>query len=74
MDPGKFYNPRRMNTFQVIAVTGLLMTAVAHLVLRVLNREVPSFELLYFCWLVLYLIGLFRNLYAKPNNDHHHHH
>lgn len=74
MDPGKFFNPRQMNTFQVIAVTGLIMTGLAHLVLRLVNKEIPSFEMLYGCWLVLYFFGLLRNLYAKPHDDDHHHH
>ncbi len=74
MNTGKFYNPREMNSFQVIAVTGLIMTALAHLVLEIVNKQVPSFELLYVCWLVLYIIGLLRNLYVKPHDDHHHHH
>ena len=74
MRSGKFYNPREMNSFQVIAVTGLIMTGLAHLVLLVVNKEIPSFELLYACWLALYVIGLLRNLYAKPHDDHDHHH
>lgn len=73
MSSGKFFNPREMNSFQVIAVTGLIMTGLAHLVLIVVNKVIPSFELLYVCWLALYIIGLLRNLYAKPN-DHDHHH
>jgi len=73
MEPGKIYNPRQMNTFQVIAVTGLIMTGLAHLVLQVLKKDIPSFEMLYVCWLVLYLFGLLRNIFAKPG-DHHHHH
>ena len=32
MKAGKFFNPREMNSFQVIAVTGLIMTGLAHLV------------------------------------------
>ena len=74
MRGGKFYNPREMNTFQVIAVTGLIMTALAHLVLKLVHKEITSFEMLYACWLVLYIFGLLRNLYAKPHDDHHHHH
>jgi hypothetical protein len=74
MRSGKFFNPREMNSFQVIAVTGLIMTSLAHLVLLVVDKEIPSFELLYACWLALYVIGLLRNLYAKPNDDHDHHH
>ena len=73
MNPGKIYNPRQMNSFQVIAVTGLIMTGLAHLVLHLLNKQIPSFELLYVCWLVLYTFGLLRNLFVKPD-DHHHHH
>ena len=72
MSSGKFYNPREMNSFQVIAITGLIMTGLAHLVLLILKKVIPSFELLYVCWLALYIIGLLRNLYAKPH-DHDHH-
>lgn len=74
MKAGKFFNPREMNSFQVIAVTGLIMTGLAHLVLLVVKKEIPSYELLYACWLALYAFGLIRNLYAKPNHDHDHHH
>ena len=74
MDLRKIYSPRHMNTFQVIAVTGLIMTALAQLVLMLIGKVIPNFELLYPCWLVLYVFGLLRNIYVKPHDDHHHHH
>ena len=74
MDLKKIYNPRHMHTFQVIAVTGLLMTALAQLVLTLVKKDIPHFQWLYLCWLALYVFGLFRNIYAKPTDDHHHHH
>lgn len=73
MDLRKIYSPRHMNTFQVIAVTGLIMTGLAQLILMFIGKIIPNFEMLYPCWLVLYVFGLFRNLYAKPHDDHHHH-
>ena len=72
MDLRKIYDLRAMNSFQVIALTGLVMTAIAQLILMLIGKEIPSFELLYPCWLVLYIGGLLRNIFAKPD-DHHHH-
>ena len=73
MDLRKLFHPRHMHTFQVIAFTGLVMTALAQLVLSVLKKEIPNFEWLYLCWLALYVFGLFRNIYGKPNHHDHHH-
>jgi hypothetical protein len=72
MDFRKLYDLRAMNSFQVIALTGLVMTALAHLILNLVHKNIPSFELLYPCWLVLFSFGLLRNLFSKPD-DHHHH-
>ena len=68
----KLYNLREMNSFQVIAVTGLVMTLFAHLVLNLVHKNIPSFEMLYICWAVLFIGGYLRNIFAKPD-DHHHH-
>lgn len=73
MNLRKLYNLREMNSFQIIAVTGMVMTFVAHLVLSLLEKDIPDFEMLYFCWLVLFIGGYLRNVFAKPE-DHHHHH
>ena len=73
MDLRKFYNVREMNSFQVIALTGLIMTGLAQLALQLVEKEIPGFERLYICWLVLFIFGLLRNLFVKPHDDHHHH-
>ncbi|KAA9345922.1 hypothetical protein [Adhaeribacter soli] len=69
----KLYNLREMNSFQVIAVTGLVMTLLAHLVLNAVHKVIPDFEMLYLCWAILFVGGYLRNVFAKPD-DHHHHH
>jgi hypothetical protein len=73
MDLRKLYDFRAMNSFQVIAITGLVMTLLAHLILSFLNKEISSFGKLYLCWVLLFTGGYLRNIFAKPD-DHHHHH
>lgn len=72
MNLKKLFQLREMNTFQVIAVTGFVMTLVAQAVLHFLNKTIPNFEWLYICWLILFIGGYLRNITAKPD-DHHHH-
>lgn len=74
MDLRKLYDLRAMNSFQVIAVTGLTMTLLAHLVLHLVGKVIPDFELLYPCWLALFGFGFLRNVFVKPGEDDHHHH
>lgn len=74
MDFNKLYRPSALNSFQFIALTGLLMSAGAHLILRFGVGQVPAgFGWLYVCWLGLYAFGTLRNLYGKPSSGHHHH-
>ena len=75
MDFSKLYRPSALNSFQFIALTGLLMSAGAHLLLYVFVGRTPGgFAWLYVCWLGLYLVGTLKNLYGKPDEAHHHHH
>ncbi len=73
MDFRKLYVPSFLNSFQFIALTGVLMSAAAHLLLRFgLGRVPAGFGWLYWCWLGLYSFGAWRNLFGKPGDGHHH--
>jgi uncharacterized BrkB/YihY/UPF0761 family membrane protein len=74
MDFSKLYRPSALNSFQFVAVTGLLMSAGAHFILAVFVGRVPvGFTWLYVCWLVFYAGGTLLNYFGKPNAGHHHH-
>lgn len=73
MDYSKLYRPSALNSFQFIALTGLLMSAGAHLILHFFVARVPNgFSWLYVCWVGLYVIGTLINLFGKPDEGHHH--
>ena len=75
MDFSKLYRPSALNSFQFIAVTGLIMSAGAHLLLHFLaHRTLPGYNWLYVCWAALYVVGSLLNLFCKPDEGHHHHH
>ncbi|MDO7847703.1 hypothetical protein Q5H92_15140 [Hymenobacter sp. M29] len=75
MDFSKLYRPSALNSFQFIALTGLLMSAGAHLILHFFVGRTPAgFNWLYVCWTALYIAGTLRNLFGKPNDSGHHHH
>ncbi|MCC2545129.1 hypothetical protein LJY25_01615 [Hymenobacter sp. BT175] len=75
MDFSKLYRPGALNSFQFIALTGLIMSGAAHLILELLDRPpLPGFRWLYVCWVALYIVGSLLNLFGKPGSDHHHHH
>ncbi|WP_303311301.1 hypothetical protein [Hymenobacter sp. BT730] len=74
MDFSKLYRPSALNSYQFIAVTGLIMTLAAHLILHFFaQRTLQGFNWLYICWLVLYVAGSLFNLFGKPDSGHHHH-
>ena len=73
MDYSKLYRPSALNSFQFIALTGLLMSAGAHLILYFFVGHAPNgFNWLYVCWIGFYLIGTVINLFGKPDEPHHH--
>ena len=75
MDFSKLYRPSALNSFQFIALTGLLMSAGAHIILYFFVGHTPTgFNWLYVCWLGLYSFGTVKNLFGKPDEPHHHHH
>ena len=74
MDFSKLYRPSALNSFQFVALTGLVMSAAAHLILAVVvSRVPPGFNWLYLCWLLFYAGGTLLNYFGKPNAGHHHH-
>ncbi|GAC1378245.1 MAG: hypothetical protein NVSMB30_26060 [Hymenobacter sp.] len=74
MDFSKLYRPSALNSFQFIALTGLLMSAGAHLLLHFfVSRSLPTgFNWLYVCWVAFYLVGTLINFFGKPDEPHHH--
>ena len=77
MDFSKLYRPSALNSYQFIAITGLLMSAAAHFILHFFYAEHPlptGFGWLYICWTALYVVGSLLNLFGKPSEEHHHHH
>ena len=74
MDFNKLCRPNALNSFQFIAVTGLLMSGAAHLILHYFTHSTPAgFNWLYVCWTGFYVVGTLINLFGKPNEGHHHH-
>jgi hypothetical protein len=73
MKLSKIYDPREMNSYQFVAVTGLIMTFIAHMILWFIDKAINNFEALYLCWIVFFALGTIVNYNSKPN-DHGHHH
>ena len=75
MDFSKLYRPSALNSFQFIALTGLLMSAGAHLILYYfVSQTMPKgFNWLYVCWTGFYIFGTLVNYLGKPDEPHHHH-
>jgi hypothetical protein len=67
----KLYRFQEMHSFQVIALVGLAMTVVAHLILWALDKQMPMFNALYPTWVGIYVSGFLLNLRSQPD-DHHH--
>ena len=63
----KLYQLRHMHSFQVIALIGLLMSAAAHVIMLAIDREVPSFGLIYPTWALIFLFGFLLNLRSHPD-------
>ena len=74
MDFSKLYRPSALNSFQFVALTGVLMSAAAHVLLAVfVGRVPPGFNWLYVCWAVFYAGGTVLNYFGRPSAGHHHH-
>ncbi|MGV3539145.1 MAG: hypothetical protein ACO1OQ_05000 [Rufibacter sp.] len=63
-----------MNSFQFIALTGFIMSGLAHVLLFLWGKHIESFNYLYLCWGALFVFGTVQNLRHTPEDDHHHHH
>lgn len=74
MEWSKIYNPKEMNSFQFIALTGVIMSALAHLLLHLWGKNIESFNYLYLCWGALFVFGAIQNLRHQGQDHHHHHH
>lgn len=74
MKLSKLYDIREMNSYQFLALTGLVMTLLAHLILLLVHKKIANFQALYVVWLVSFSLGTIANLRSKPGQEHHHHH
>lgn len=72
MKLSKIYDPREMNSYQFVAMTGLVMTILANLILLFIDKTVDNFNALYLCWFVFFGLGTIVNFNSKPDNHHHH--
>jgi hypothetical protein len=74
MKLSKIYNFKEMNSYQYIAVVGLVMSLGANIFLLIGDKDVDNFWALYVCWALFFIVGSIINLNSKPGQDHHHHH
>jgi len=76
MDFTKLYRITLFNSWQYIALTGLIMSTGAEIILRyVVSQPLPNgFHWLYACWAGLFTVGSLVNLFGKPAEPGHHHH
>jgi len=74
MNLSKLYSFKEMNSYQFIAVVGLVMTLAAHAILLIQHKEIQTYWALYVCWVVLFILGSIANYRSKPDDGHHHHH
>lgn len=66
---------KQMNSFQVIAIFGIIFSLVAHVILWILDKKVEHFVYLYPTWVAVFIGGMLINPYlSKYDDDHHHHH
>jgi hypothetical protein len=74
MKLSKIYNFKEMNSYQYIAVVGIVMSLGANIFLLISQKDIQHFWALYICWTLLFIIGSIINLNSKPGEGHHHHH
>jgi putative Mn2+ efflux pump MntP len=65
---------KNMNSFQVIAIVGIIFTVVAQGLLWVLDKTVEHYVYLYPTWVAIFIFGLVINPYLSKYDDDHHHH
>ncbi|MFN8416619.1 MAG: hypothetical protein U0U66_09825 [Cytophagaceae bacterium] len=61
----------KLNTFQVIAITGLVFSALAHLGLYLVDKKVENYYYLYPTWIIVFVVAYLINPFL-PKDDHHH--
>lgn len=64
---------KNMNSFQVIAIVGIIFTVVAQGFLWLLDKTVEHYVYLYPTWVVIFIVGLLINPYLSKYDDDHHH-
>jgi len=64
---------KNMNSFQVIAIFGIIFSVVAQGILWVLDKTVDHYIYLYPTWVAVFVVGTLLNPYLSKHDDHHHH-
>ena len=65
---------KNMNSFQVIAIFGIIFSLVAHGILWLMGKTVNHYIYLYPTWIAVFIVAMVLNPYLSKNDDHHHHH
>lgn len=66
-----YISTMKLNAFQVIAITGLIFSALAQLGLYLLGKKVENFHYLYPTWAIVFFVAFLVNPFL-PKDDHHH--
>ena len=64
---------KNMNSFQVIALVGIIFTFVAQGILWVIDKTVDHYIYLYPTWVAIFIIGMLLNPYLSKHDERHHH-
>ena len=64
---------KNMNSFQVIALVGIIFSLVAHGILWLMDKTVVNYIYLYPTWAAIFIGGMLLNPYLSNHDDHHHH-
>lgn len=62
---------KKLNFFQSLSVTGLILSFAAQMMLLLVGKEVKTIWALYPTWIFVFLLGTAFRFFGS--NDHHHH-
>jgi hypothetical protein len=62
------------NTIQMLALTGIIMSAVAHLALLLVGRNIPNFWIIYPTWLGVFALGMLIKIFGNAAHEQPHDH
>jgi hypothetical protein len=64
---------KKLNSFQVIAIFGIIFSVVAQVILWILDKTVEHYIYLYPTWVAVFIVGMLINPYLSKYDDDHHH-